>query len=89
MNYSLKQSDLELYSLIESEKERQRYGIELIVSEKFTSQGVMKCLVSVLTNKYSEWLPAKRYYGGNELVDKIESLYQDRALKAFELNAEE
>lgn len=88
MNCSL-QSDTQLYTLIEAEKERQRCGIELIASENFTSSGVMECLGSVLTNKYSEGLPGKRYYGGNEIVDKIESLCQDRALKAFGLDAGE
>merc|ERR1712028_286590 len=57
--------------------------IELIASENFTSRGVMECLGSVLTNKYSEGQPNARYYGGNEVIDKIENLCKARALKAF------
>ena len=60
--------------------------IELIASENFTSRAVMECLGSALTNKYSEGQPGNRYYGGNEVIDKVENLCKDRALKAFNLN---
>ncbi len=85
MNVSLKDSDAELFDLIEKEKKRQLENIELIASENFTSQAVIECLGSVLTNKYSEGLPNKRYYGGNEYIDKIELLCQKRALQAYNL----
>ena len=64
-------------------------GIELIASENFTSKAVMQALGSCLTNKYSEGYPGKRYYGGNEVIDKIEKLCQKRALEAFRLDPEE
>jgi glycine hydroxymethyltransferase len=86
MNISLKDADYELFELIGKEKERQKYGIELIASENFTSQAVLDCLGSILTNKYAEGLPGKRYYGGNEVVDKIENLCIERALKAYGLD---
>jgi glycine hydroxymethyltransferase len=86
MNTPLVESDPELYDLIKSEKERQKCGIELIASENFTSQSVLDCLGSILTNKYSEGLPGKRYYGGNEVIDKIENLCIQRALKAYHLD---
>jgi glycine hydroxymethyltransferase len=86
MNNSLQQFDPELSSLIEQEKLRQQCGIELIASENFTSQAVLDCLGSILTNKYAEGLPGKRYYGGNEVVDKIENLCIERALKAYHLD---
>ena len=68
---SLSEHDPELFSLIEEERQRQKSGLELIASENFTSQAVMECLGSVLTNKYSEGYPGKRYYGGNTVIDKI------------------
>ena len=86
MNSSLSATDPELASLIDAEKERQKCGIELIASENFTSQAVMDCLGSVLTNKYSEGLPGRRYYGGNEVIDKIESLCIQRSLAAYHLD---
>lgn len=89
MNASLKDVDLELYNLIENEKTRQQFGIELIASENFTSRAVLDCLGSILTNKYAEGLPGKRYYGGNEVIDKIENICIERALKAYGLNSEE
>jgi glycine hydroxymethyltransferase len=88
-NLTLKEQDPEIYDLIQKEKERQFTGIELIASENFTSKAVMEALGSCLTNKYSEGYPGKRYYGGNEYIDQIESLCQKRALEAFHLNAEE
>jgi glycine hydroxymethyltransferase len=75
--------------LIEQEKNRQWRSLELIASENFTSKAVFECLGSCLTNKYSEGLPNARYYGGNEVVDKIESLCQSRALQAYGLSPEE
>jgi len=89
MNQSLQEVDPELYNLIQQETTRQKEGIELIASENFTSQAVLDCLGSILTNKYSEGLPGKRYYGGNQYIDQIETLCQQRALKAFHLNGEE
>merc|ERR1711994_339601 len=64
-------------------------SIELIASENFTSKAVTECLGSALTNKYSEGQPGARYYGGNEVIDKIENLCKDRALAAFSLNEKE
>ena len=87
MNETLKEKDVELYNLIEDEKLRQQFGIELIASENFTSQAVFECLGSVLTNKYSEGTVGKRYYGGNEIIDKIENLCIQRALKAYNLDS--
>ena len=86
MNRSLKESDNELYDLIKEEGLRQRKGLELIASENFTPKSVMECLGSVLTNKYSEGLPGARYYGGNEVIDKIEKLCIERALDAYRLD---
>ena len=77
---SLQKTDFELFNLIKKEEERQKCHLELIASENFTSPEVKQCLGSCLTNKYAEGLPGKRYYGGCEVVDKIESLCQKRAL---------
>ena len=68
--------DPEMAELIAAERQRQLQGIELIASENFTSKAVMQALGSCLTNKYSEGYPGKRYYGGNEIIDKIETLCQ-------------
>ena len=84
-----KEEDVELNEYINEEFNRQKSGLELIASENFTSKGVMNILGSVLTNKYSEGLPGKRYYGGNIVIDKIESLCQKRALEAFNLSENE
>jgi glycine hydroxymethyltransferase len=75
--------DKAIFDLIEKEKERQQHGIELIASENFTSPQVMKAMGTVLTNKYAEGLPGKRYYGGCEVVDEIEQLAIDRAKELF------
>jgi glycine hydroxymethyltransferase len=83
---TLKDADPEIYELVQKEKLRQIRGIELIASENFTSAPVMEALGSCLTNKYSEGLPGARYYGGNENIDKVERLCQDRALAAFRLD---
>ncbi|MFI3313124.1 MAG: serine hydroxymethyltransferase [Eubacteriales bacterium] len=77
------QFDPELASLMNNELVRQRRNIELIASENMTSQAVMAAMGSVLTNKYAEGLPAKRYYGGCECVDVLETLAIDRAKKLF------
>ncbi|XP_011139588.2 serine hydroxymethyltransferase, cytosolic isoform X2 [Harpegnathos saltator] len=83
------ETDPELFELIKKEKKRQKYGLELIASENFTSLSVLQCLSSCLHNKYSEGMPGQRYYGGNEYIDEIELLTQKRALEAFNLNPEE
>ena len=75
--------DKKVFSLIKSERNRQINGIELIASENFVSPSVMKAQGSVLTNKYAEGYPAKRYYGGCEVVDVIEQIAIDRAKKIF------
>lgn len=85
-NKSLKEADPRMYELVEEEKDRQLRSIELIASENFTSKAVLECLGSVLTNKYSEGQPHARYYGGNEVIDKIEDLCKERALAAFGLD---
>src|SRR5690554_727870 len=78
--------DKEIFDLIGLEKERQINGIELIASENFVSEEVMEAMGSVLTNKYAEGLPGKRYYGGCEIVDQVENIAIDRAKQLF--NAE-
>jgi glycine hydroxymethyltransferase len=75
--------DKAIFDLIEKEKERQQTGVELIASENFTSLQVMKAMGTVLTNKYAEGLPGKRYYGGCEVVDEVEQLAIDRAKDLF------
>lgn len=75
--------DTEIFNLIEEEKQRQINGIELIASENFVSEEVMQAMGSVLTNKYAEGLPGKRYYGGCEVVDKVEQLAIDRLCTLF------
>ncbi|MEM8847460.1 MAG: serine hydroxymethyltransferase [Bacteroidota bacterium] len=77
------QRDTTIFDLIEKEKERQVEGIELIASENFTSPQVMEAAGSVLTNKYAEGYPGKRYYGGCEVVDEIETLAIERAKELF------
>ena len=78
--------DETVFNLINQEGERQRRGIELIASENYVSQSVLNAMGSVLTNKYAEGLPGKRYYGGCEIVDKVEQLAIDRLKELF--NAE-
>jgi glycine hydroxymethyltransferase len=75
--------DQAIFDLIEEEKQRQLHGIELIASENFVSDEVMQAMGSVLTNKYAEGLPGKRYYGGCEVVDKVEQLAIDRLCELF------
>jgi glycine hydroxymethyltransferase len=80
---SLKETDPEVYEAISKELNRQRYGLELIPSENFTSPAVLEAQGSVLTNKYSEGYPNKRYYGGNQFIDVMETLAIERAKKLF------
>ena len=72
-----------IFDLIQKEKERQLHGLELIASENFVSENVMKAMGSVLTNKYAEGYPGKRYYGGCEVVDEVETLAIERAKQLF------
>ena len=80
--YLIKQ-DPELAQAIQAEKERQQNKLELIASENFVSEAVMEAQGSVLTNKYAEGYPGKRYYGGCECVDVVEQLAIDRAKELF------
>jgi glycine hydroxymethyltransferase len=80
---ALREADPEIAELIEEEITRQNDGIELIASENFVSPAVMEAMGSPLTNKYAEGLPGKRYYGGCEVVDKVEQLAIDRAKQLF------
>ena len=73
----------EIFAWIDKEAERQREGVELIASENYVSEPVLRALGSILTNKYAEGLPGKRYYGGCEFVDEIESLAISRACRLF------
>lgn len=80
------QRDTQIFDLILEEKQRQLNGLELIASENFVSEQVMEAAGSVLTNKYAEGYPGKRYYGGCEVVDQVEQIAIDRAKELF--NAE-
>jgi len=84
----MKQDDPEMWGLIQEEKSRQRLGLELIASENFCSRAALQALGSCLNNKYSEGYPGQRYYGGTEVVDKVERLCQSRALEAYKLDPE-
>jgi glycine hydroxymethyltransferase len=75
-----------VFDLIQKEKQRQINGIELIASENFVSNEVLTSMGSILTNKYAEGLPGKRYYGGCENVDQVEQLAIDRLCKLFRAN---
>ena len=79
----LESADPAIFSLIQREVARQENGLELIASENFVSCSVLEAMGSVLTNKYAEGYPRKRYYGGCEVVDEIEQLAIDRALELF------
>ena len=83
MSYFLEKSDKEIFDVIGEELERQNTHLEMIASENFTFPSVMEAMGSVLTNKYAEGYPYKRYYGGCEFVDKIEELAINRAKKLF------
>jgi glycine hydroxymethyltransferase len=86
-NRTLSEVDSDILSLIKQEGERQFEGLEMIASENFTSRAVMEAIGSCLTNKYSEGYAGKRYYGGNQIIDQVETLCQKRALEAFHLDA--
>ncbi|XP_048329979.2 serine hydroxymethyltransferase 3, chloroplastic [Ziziphus jujuba] len=86
VDHGLSEADPEVSTIIGKEKERQFKSLELIASENFTYRAVMEAVGSCLTNKYSEGLPGKRYYGGNEYIDELETLCQKRALDAFHLD---
>lgn len=79
----MKSKDTQIFELIEAEKERQKVGLELIASENFVSEQVLNAMGSVLTNKYAEGLPGKRYYGGCQVVDQVENIAIDRAKELF------
>ena len=79
--------DTQIKKLIEAEKKRQKKVINLIASENYVSKDVLEALGSELTNKYAEGYPGARYYGGNEIVDKVENLAKERALKLFGLSS--
>jgi glycine hydroxymethyltransferase len=80
---NLKKTDEEIYQLIEKEDERQKYTLELIASENFVSDAVLEAQGSVLTNKYAEGYPGKKYYGGCQFIDEVEILAINRAKKLF------
>jgi glycine hydroxymethyltransferase len=79
----LEQSDPEIFKIIENEKNRQKMGLEMIASENYVSNAVLEAQGSILTNKYAEGYPGKRYYGGCEFVDQSETLAIERAKKLF------
>ena len=79
----LKQTDQEIFELIQKEEERQKYTLELIASENFVSEAILEAQGSVLTNKYAEGYPGKKYYGGCQFIDEVETLAIDRAKKLF------
>ncbi len=84
MNYfEVQKHDPQVYEIIKREEQRQKEGIELIASENYVSAAVLEAMGSVLTNKYSEGYPGKRYYGGNEIIDQAETLAIERAKELF------
>ncbi|XP_046403650.1 serine hydroxymethyltransferase, mitochondrial-like [Ischnura elegans] len=87
-NETLAEDDPEMWSLLNEEKARQVQGLELIASENFCSRAALEALGSCLNNKYSEGYPGARYYGGTEVIDKVETLCQQRALEALNLDPE-
>ncbi len=80
---ALKQTDPDIHRLLVAEADRQEHQLEMIASENFVSQAVLQAMGSVLTNKYAEGYPGKRYYGGCEVVDEVEKLAQERLLQLF------
>lgn len=80
---SLQEQDAQIFNLLEKETDRQNYNLELIASENFASKATIAAMGSVLTNKYAEGYPGKRYYGGCEVVDDVENIARDRARKLF------
>ncbi len=84
MNYpEIQKNDPKIYDIIKREEQRQKEGIELIASENYVSVPVLEAMGSILTNKYSEGYPGKRYYGGNEIIDQAETLAVNRAKELF------
>src|ERR671923_1886596 len=83
MERPLSEADPEVFAAIENEQRRQHEGLELIASENFVSEAVLEAAGSVFTNKYAEGYPGKRYYGGCEFTDVVESLARDRAKQLF------
>ncbi|MCB0339274.1 MAG: serine hydroxymethyltransferase, partial [Bdellovibrionales bacterium] len=85
MNYreALRNSDPEIFNALEREGERQEFGLEMIPSENYVSEAILAANSSLATNKYAEGLPGKRYYGGCEVVDRIEEIAQERAKQIF------
>src|SRR6516165_10965650 len=83
---SLQNVDPEIYQAIQQEARRQQDGLEMIASENYTSRAVLEAQGSVLTNKYAEGLPGKRYYGGCQYVDVVERLAIERLTKLFGCN---
>ncbi len=84
LNYkNLEKNDKEAFAILEKETKRQTEEIELIASENYVSKAVLEAMGTVFTNKYSEGYPGKRYYGGNQVIDDIEILAQERAKKLF------
>lgn len=83
MSRPLSEDDPEIFQAIENEVQRQHEGLELIASENFVSQAVLQAAGSVFTNKYAEGYPGKRYYGGCEFADVVETLARDRAKQLF------
>ena len=81
--------DKQIEKLIKAEEKRQKSVINLIASENYVSDDILKALGSKLTNKYAEGYPGRRYYGGNEIIDKVETLCMERALKLFKLKKED
>jgi glycine hydroxymethyltransferase len=80
---NLKETDQEVFQIIQKEEDRQKYTLELIASENFVSKAVLEAQGSVLTNKYAEGYPGKKYYGGCQFIDEVENLAIDRAKKLF------
>ena len=85
---SLSEGDPEIFAAIQKESVREENGLELIASENYVSKAVLEAQGSILTNKYAEGYPTKRYYGGQTYTDELEFLCQDRARKAFKLSKE-
>jgi len=83
MNSNLKERDTEIFTALQSEVKRQQEGLELIPSENYVSMAVLQAIGSVLTNKYSEGYPKKRYYGGNKHIDEIEEICRERLKELF------
>ncbi len=83
INLIMKQ-DVQIFDLIRSERDRQSSGLELIASENYVSDYVLEAMGSICTNKYAEGYPGKRYYGGCQVIDKIEQLAIDRLCKLYD-----